>query len=245
MSTRHIFSPASSATEPTRDAVLIKEYGVIHIKNALTGEEQRELWRITKPRVADPASRATGFSNFSVSEKNGKGKRTPEFDAYGTMLFKVAAEELVKQMPSESECSAEPSYKRLHDIWTGKEAVQLDQIFGNYYRPDAKLMNHCDSDEILFTMSVALGDDCDFAIGKPTGRRGRMSERNGKEFNIRMKCGDAIFFDGGLVPHEVKRVIPDTAPAWWGKEKVEHGSRCVVIFREGAQDFYKNRLGAR
>ena len=133
----------------------------------------------------------------------------------------------------------------MHDVWTEKQAVELDQIFGNYYRPDSKLMNHCDCDEILFTMSVALGDDCDFSIGKPTGRRSRMSERNGKEFNIRMKCGDAVFFDGGLVPHEVKRVIPDTAPAWWDEEKVKNGSRCVVIFRERMQDFYKNRLGAR
>ena len=71
-----------------------------------------------------------------------------------------------------------------------------------------------------------------------------MSERNGKEFNIRMKCGDAVFFDGGLVPHQVKRVLPGTAPAWWGPEKVENGARCVIIFREKEQDFYKRRTAA-
>ena len=71
-----------------------------------------------------------------------------------------------------------------------------------------------------------------------------MSERNGKEINIRMKSGDAVFFDGGLVPHQVKRVVPATAPAWWEEEKVENGARCVLIFREKEQDFYKNRLRA-
>ena len=226
----------------TCTAVLIKEYGVIHIKNALSEEMQQKLWKITKPRVADPAGRATGFSNFQVSAKHGKGKRDPEFDAFGEALFKLAAEELVKQMPDEEDCRAEPSYMHLHDIWSGKVTIELDQIFGNYYRPDASLQNHCDSDQIWFTMSFALGDDVDFGIGKPTGRSSRMSERNGKEFNIRMKCGDALFFDGGLVPHQVKRVIPGTAPAWWAKEKVDNGSRCVIIFREREQDFYKHRL---
>lgn len=223
-------------------AVLIKEYGVIHIKNALTEEKQKELWEIAKPRVADPAGRATGFSNFQVSPKNDKEKRHAKFDEFGEMLFKIAAEELVKQMPNESDCSAEPSYAHLHCIWSGKVAVELDQIFGLYYRPDAKLQNHCDSDQILFTMSFALGDDVDFGIGKPTCRSARLSERNGKQFNIRMKCGDAVFFDGGLVPHQVKQVFPGTAPAWWAKEKVENGARCVVIFREKEQNFYKKRL---
>ena len=240
MTTSDVESPSDART-----AVLIKEYGVIHVKHALSEEAQQDLWKIAKPRVADPAGRATGFSNFSVCEKNGKGKRVPEFDAYGEMLFKIAAEELGHKIPSEGDCSAEPSYTHLHDIWSGKVAVQLDQIFGLYYRPDAQLMNHCDSDQILFTMSFALGDDVDFVIGKPTGRRGRMSERNGKEFTIRMKCGDAVFFDGGLVPHQVTKVIPGTAPAWWGREKVANGTRCVIIFREKEQDWYKNRPAAK
>ena len=59
-------------------AVLVKEYGVIHIKNALNEEKQRELWSITKPLVADPTGRATGFSNFLVSHKNGKRNAADE-----------------------------------------------------------------------------------------------------------------------------------------------------------------------
>jgi len=50
-------------------------------------------------------------------------------------------------------------------------------------------------------MSVALGDDIEFTIGKKTGRPFRMNERNGKERTIIMKSGYAIFFDGGTVPH--------------------------------------------
>ena len=102
-------------------------------------------------------------------------------------------------------------------------------------------MNHRDSDQILFTMSLALGDDCDFTIGKKY-RANRMSERSGKEFNIRMKSGDAIFFDGGSVPHEVKRIIKNTAPGWWEGAKVPNGARLVVIFREKEQNFIKTRL---
>jgi alkylated DNA repair dioxygenase AlkB len=92
-------------------------------------------------------------------------------------------------------------------------------------------------------MSVALGDDCEFTIGKKTGRpRSKMVERNGKEKTILMKSGDAIFFDGGSVPHQVTRCIPNTAPKWWEDHKVPNGSRCVVLFREKEVDFYKNMI---
>jgi alkylated DNA repair dioxygenase AlkB len=43
--------------------------------------------------------------------------------------------------------------------------LKLDEIFGNHYGPEATLHNHVDSDNILFSMSVALGDDCEFVIG--------------------------------------------------------------------------------
>ena len=57
-----------------------------------------------------------------------------------------------------------------------------------------------------------------------------------------LKSGDAVFFDGGLVPHQVKRVVNGTGSAWWEEEKVKHGSRCVVLWREKERDFYKERL---
>ena len=70
-----------AASEARCTAVLIKEYGVIHITDALTEDKQKELWNLTKPRVADPAGRATGFSNFQVSAKHGKGKPEPRSDS--------------------------------------------------------------------------------------------------------------------------------------------------------------------
>ena len=57
-----------------------------------------------------------------------------------------------------------------------------------------------------------------------------------------MKSGDAVFFDGNCVPHQVTRCIPKTAPNWWNDHKVENGSRCVVLFREKEEDFYKNKI---
>jgi len=133
----------------------------------------------------------------------------------------------------------EPSYMRLRALVDGSKELKLDEIFGNYYRPEAKLLNHTDGDNVLFSMSVALGDDCEFVIGAPTGRHPpRLSERTGKARTIAMKSGDAVFFDGGSVPHQVTRMFPGTAPAWWESAKVPNGSRCVVVFREKEEDFY-------
>jgi hypothetical protein len=59
------------------------------------------------------------------------------------------------------------------------------------------MLNHTDSDNVLFSMTVALGDDCEFVIGEPTTRNpARLSERNGESRTIVMKSGDAVFFDG-------------------------------------------------
>ena len=35
-----------------------------------------------------------------------------------------------------------------------------------------------------------------------------------------MKSGDAVFFDGGSIPHEVGKILPGTAPEWWEAAKV-------------------------
>ena len=63
-----------------------------------------------------------------------------------------------------------------------------------------------------------------------------MSERNGEPQKILMKNGDAMFFDGGSVPHEVIRMIPGSGPEWWESSKVPNGSRCVLVFREIVRD---------
>ena len=274
--------------------VLVEELGVVLVRNALSEQEQKDLWAQVKPRVQDPKGRATGFSGFSVSTKDDPPeKRVPEFDAVGEKLYRLAAarliaaaenrarirstraksatvgsnttaadkvEEQVVSIDNEEEegegaeevrlqeqlrvLAGEPSYKHLLEMQAEPERpINMGQLFGNYYRPETTLMNHCDSDQILFTMSLSLGDSVEFIIGKPTGRTGRMSERKCKKVHkLTLRSGDAVFFDGGLVPHEVGKITPKSAPKWWDADKVPNGSRCVVLFRQKEQDFYQERL---
>jgi hypothetical protein len=80
------------------EAALIPEYGVIHLKGCLSERGQRELWETTKPRVTDPAGKATGFSGFSVSRKARAGRaerRDRAIDAFGALLFGACGEALV------------------------------------------------------------------------------------------------------------------------------------------------------
>ena len=91
-------------------------------------------------------------------------------------------------------------------------------------------------------MTLSIGDDCEFHIGKPSKRSGsnrRMGERSGKVEKIIMKSGDAVFFDGGSCPHHVIRMVKGTAPSWWDKMKVPNGSRLVVVMREQEESFLK------
>lgn len=218
-----------TASSETCTANLIPEYGVIHLKNALTEQEQRTLWARAKPHVRDPAGKATGFSAFAVS--SGKSNRDKVFDEFGKLLFERSAEELVKQMPKEEDRLKELAYKRLSQIHSGTKPVSLNCVAGNYYRPDAILANHCDMDKPFFTMSVALGDDIEFTVGKKTKNPWK-NERSGRGKTFVMKSGDAVFFDGGSIPHEVGGIVKGTAPSWWAGTKVKNGARCVVLFRE-------------
>jgi hypothetical protein len=209
-------------------ADLIPEYGVVHLQNALSEDEQKALWTRTKPKVTDPSGKATGFAAFAVS--SGKSHRDEVFDGYGELLFRRSAEELMKQM-SEEDCKQEPSYRRLSQIISGEKPVSLNCVAGNYYRADATLANHCDMNKPFFTMSVALGDAIEFTVGKKTQRPWK-NERSGPGKTLVMKSGDAVFFDGGSVPHEVGKILPGTAPSWWESNKVPNGARCVLLFRE-------------
>ena len=76
------------------------------MQNALSEEYQKALWEKTKPYIKDPHGFGAGFSGFEVSK--GKSKRNKYFDEFGEMLFRLAAEELMKQMSAE-DCDKEPS----------------------------------------------------------------------------------------------------------------------------------------
>ena len=224
---------------------LIPEYGVIHLQNALSPEGQQRLWNLMKPRVQDPSNKATGFHCFSVCDKDHPNrkpvKRIPEVDYWSKLLFTLSADAVVNHLGN-VDVSNEPSYQRLLDLANGSRPFQPGQVFGNYYRADANLGNHVDSDQILFTMTLAIGDDCEFHVGKATNRSKRWSERHGTVKKIRMKSGDAVYFDGGSTPHEVVRVFEGTGPSWWNSAKVDNGARLVMVFREQERGFYDRKI---
>jgi hypothetical protein len=91
-------------------------------------------------------------------------------------------------------------------------------------------------------MTLALGDDCELHIGQPTPRSKRLSERSGKVRKLRMRSGDALFFDGGSIPHRVVRIVRGTGPEWWQGAQVKNKARCGVVFREQEEDFYENKI---
>ena len=239
-------------------AAFVPRYGVVHLRNALSDVGQRTLWRLAKPRIKDPSNSATGFSCYLVSSsKMNKPKRVEPFDEFGVLLFQLAADAAVAAAVSGGGAAGtvdditvddlmrEPSYRHLSDIAGGRHDIDLDEVRGNYYRSDAKLQNHIDSNDILFTMSLALGDDCELRFGEATGRTScGTNARTGKPHTITMKSGDALFFDGGCVPHEVVRIMEGTAPSWWEDEKVENGARLVVLFRERQQNRLKKEIRA-
>jgi hypothetical protein len=225
------------------EVTLIPRYGVIHVKNAFNDVGQQQIWNLLKPRISDPSNKGTGFHCVNICHKDHKNrkpvKRVKEVDYYAKLLFERTAEEFMKL---NFDSSNEPSYQRLQNLANGSKPFKPGQQFANYYRADASLENHLDSEDILFTMTLSIGDDCEFHIGKPTKRSGsnkRMSERSGKVEKIIMKSGDAVFFDGGSCPHHVVRMVKGTAPSWWNKMKVPNGSRLVVVMREQEESFLK------
>ena len=225
------------------NAKLIPAYGVIHLQNALNDEGQQRIWNMFKSRIKDPSSKATTFHCFDIAAKDHKGRkpvnRVALADYYAKLLFTLSADAIVKL---NVDTSNEPSYQRLENLANSSKPFQPGQMFGNYYRSDGTLLNHTDGDGILFTMTFAVGDDCEFHIGKATNRSKRLSERSGKVEKLIMKSGDAVFFDGGSTPHQVVRIIKDTGPSWWNDVKVENGSRLVVVFREQEGCFYSNKI---
>ena len=212
-------------------ATLYPEYGVIHLKGALSEKEQKALWAKSKG-ARDPAGANQTSTQFHISSGTGSSKDEP-LSEYGKLLYTRSAVELAKQM-SEEDCKNEPSFKRLHQIISGAKPVNLNHISGIVYSKQANLRNHQDVDKVFYTMTVSLGDDIEFTVGKKVGTY--KNERSGPPKKMVMKSGDAIFFDGGSIPHEVNRVVPDTGPEWWTGKRLKNGARVVVVFREDLEN---------
>ena len=118
---------------------LIREYGVIHLRNALSEEEQKSLWSKTKPNVKDPKGKVTGFSAFAVS--SGKAHRDEVFDGFGELLFNRSVEELMKQMIKRS--------AKTNPLINGFEIIQARSLSVAQLCYRQLLSQACDSSQSL------------------------------------------------------------------------------------------------
>jgi alkylated DNA repair dioxygenase AlkB len=210
------------------EVTVIKEYGVVHHRNALTPAEQKTMFDEVKPKVRC-VSKNPGIFHASSGEP-GSPHRNATLTALGDALFSRCAEAVTAELSAE-EIAAEPSLKRLGDAASGANPPSVREVTGAAYPKGATMANHSDLDRPLYTMSVAVGDACEFTVGKRTIRP-KPNERSGRPVTIQMMSGDAIYFDGGGVPHEVAHIIPDTAPAYFKRNPPAGVARISVLFRE-------------
>lgn len=215
---------------------LIKEYGVVHLKGALSDAEQLALMRaIAGDVVTRPATNPIP-ANFHISsgELGGSTRKQPMHEL-GVLLYRRFADEVGKQLTPE-DWETEHALQRLAKVHSGEQPAQVDQVTGVSYLTHSVLDNHQDGPFPLFTMSVAIGHACDFVVGqKPAVKAGRKwsNLRCGAPVTLLMESGDAIFFDGGSVPHAVPRVHKSNAPAWYQKAaRTGFPARISVLFRE-------------
>jgi alkylated DNA repair dioxygenase AlkB len=209
---------------------IIKEYGVLILKNAINEKQQEELFLKIKDNVRTP-TKAGLTCDFFISTDTSKKLYREELHLFGEALYTRFA----KEFTNISKSDGEPSLKRMEKIISGEAPVKVATIMGKSYLSNANLKNHTDARNPLYTMSLALGDSCDFTVGKKTPNPHK-GERSGKGVTIKMNSGDAIFFDGGSIPHGVSKVHKNTKPKWF--EKLNNGSgndRIILLFREKYQ----------
>jgi hypothetical protein len=129
------------------------------------------------------------------------------------------------------EVERDPSLKRLADLASGSRPPVISNVTGASYKPGSTMVNHSDLDRPLYTMSVAVGEACDFVVGRRTSRP-KGNERSGRPVKVRMCSGDAIYFDGGSVPHEVTGIERGSAPGFFAEMGPKGIARISVLFRE-------------
>jgi len=223
-----IFSLIPIMEESDFPVDVVSKFGVVHLRGALTEAEQQALWATCMKAGAKNPAKTTGRAEFSVVSTNMKEEPLAKF---GELLFVRCATEVAKQM-TEEQLKAEPSLSRLQQLLSGAKPVNLHAVQGINYGAHNTMRNHSDGPFELFTMSVAMGDSVEFTVGEKTGNAPHKNERSGKPVTLIMQSGDAIYFDGGSIPHAVDRIVPDTAPSWWKKVKTCNGARAVCLFRE-------------
>jgi hypothetical protein len=175
------------------EVTVIKEYGVVHLRNALTPAEQKTMFDEVRGKVRCVGKNPGIF--HASSGAPGSPHRNEILTTLGEALFSRCAEAVTAVLSTE-EIEIEPSLKRLGDAASGAIPPNVKEVTGAAYPHYATMGNHSDLDRPLYTMSVAIGDACEFTVGKPTSRPKR-NERSGRSVTIKMESGDAIYFDGG------------------------------------------------
>ena len=69
---------------------------------------------------------------------------------------------------------ANKALQRMAQAYSGEKPVTTGHICGVSYPKGGSLGNHTDADKPLYTLSLALGEACDFTVGKKTIRPRRV-----------------------------------------------------------------------
>ena len=205
--------------------MILREYGVLLLRAALSESEQRAL-------LTQAKARCVAGKDFHVSSGvAGSAQHSEPLHELGEELFRRVASEVSRQL-TPAEIESDPCFRRMHLAHTGEKPATVSSVTGVVYGSrKLDLHNHTDLDRPLYTMSVALGDACDFTVGRKTARP-HARERSGKPVTLRMESGDAMFFDGGSVPHAVGPLHTGSGPAFWQKAKPSGVTRIGLLFRE-------------
>lgn len=201
---------------------LLRFYGVVWLRSVLTEEEQQGLY--LQIGGATPKTTKGSPANFHISSA---GQRIESLHELGEVLFNRVAD----QLGSVSAENNTPCLRRMARAYSGDVPVKVAHVTGVAYWPGHVLSNHTDCAKPLYTMSLALGEACDFTIGRKTTRPHK-NEISGPPITVVMQSGDALFFDGGSVPHSVDRIHSGTAPRFWRRGSSSSVARVSVLFRE-------------
>ena len=147
-------------------ACILKQFGVVHMKQAFSETEQRQLFKMISGEVKTRPKTNPIPCNFHLSSGDvGAKQRNQPLHEYGEVLYARVAAEVAKQLSPE-EVSAEPALARIARVHNGEQPVRVDHVSGVAYGAHSVLDNHQDAPMPLYTMSVALGDACDFVVGE-------------------------------------------------------------------------------
>ena len=139
---------------------LALEYGVLHLKGALTVPEQKKLFAQVKAvsNLGKKAAKSQAHKDFFVSSgKVGASTRREEFHKLGNLLFQRIASRLA-EVTTAGEMASELSLRRMQKVQSGEVPPHVNVVTGVMYQPGSRLNNHTDTKkDHLYTMSVALG----------------------------------------------------------------------------------------